>query len=58
MARKATGNPAGRRPRSVDGVAVHALQVKLTAAEHARLFELARLAGYDTVSEYVRARCL
>jgi hypothetical protein len=59
MARKPTGNPAGRRPRSVDGVAARAtLRVKLTETEHARIHELARAAGYDSVSEYVRARCL
>ena len=58
MARKPTGNPAGRRPRSADGAARSTLQVKLTDAELARIHELAQLAGYATVSEYVRARCL
>jgi hypothetical protein len=59
MARKPTGNPPGRRTRTEDGtVADHSLRIKLTADEHETLKANARKAGYDSVSEYVRAVCI
>jgi hypothetical protein len=59
MARKPTGNPPGRRTRTEGHVvADHSLRIKLTADEHEALRVNARRAGYDSVSEYVRARCV
>lgn len=59
MPRKPTGQPSGRRPRTEDGtVATHSLRLRLTEAERALLQARAAAAGYATVSEYVRARCL
>ena len=59
MARKPTGQPAGRRTRTPDGVlADRSLRVKLTEAELAQLKQRAAAAGCDSVADYVRARCL
>lgn len=59
MARKPTGQPAGRRTRTPDGTrAERSLRVKLTEAELALLKQRAAAAGCDSVAEYVRSRCL
>jgi predicted DNA-binding protein (UPF0251 family) len=59
MARKPTGQPPGRRPRTADGTrAVRSVHIKLTELEHMRLVAIAEAAGYASVSDYVRARCL
>ena len=59
MARKPTGNPPGRRTRTEDGtVADHSLRIKLTADEHEALRANAHTAGFGSVSEYVRFRCI
>jgi len=58
MARKPTGNPPGRRTRNEGVVADHSLRIKLTADEHETLRARAAEAGCESVSEYVRARCI
>jgi hypothetical protein len=58
MARKPTGQPAGRRTRTADGtVATRLLKAKCTPDEYARVQALAKAAGCS-LSEYVRSRCL